>query len=310
MLEIRDLRKDYGKICALDGLNLTLQPGEILGLVGPNGAGKTTLLKILAGLLRSESGKILIEGKDMARTPSKLREHIGYVPDFFGVYDNLRVEEYMEFYCNANGIYGLLARQKGQELLERVDLLEKKEQPVHSLSRGMKQRLCVARALVSEPAYLVLDEPASGMDPSIRAELKEILQGLSEQGTGVLISSHMLTDLSQYSTSVGLIRKGRIILQGSLEEVILRMSGDRPIVMTVQGPLERAVRLLKEHPLVETLSVSPPAIMVTWKGTVQEEPALLRTLVEAGVAVSSFGREAGSLEDVFWQMNGKEGQKK
>ena len=306
MLEIRGLRKNYGSVCALDGLDLKLERGEILGLVGPNGAGKTTLFKIIAGILKPDFGQILIDGKDFIRTPSRLRGTIGYVPDFFGVYDNLRVGEYMEFYCNANGIFGLLARQRIQELLEQVELADKMDDLVDSLSRGMKQRLCVARALVPKPEFLVMDEPASGMDPMTREELKGILEGLSEEGTAVLISSHMLEDMSRLCTGIGLIQQGRILMQGSISEVIGKMTGNRPIVMSIQGNLEQAVKLLREDPMVKTLSVAPPRIMITWEGKKGEEPALLKRLVEAGVEVAAFGREPGSLEDVFWRMAGKE----
>ena len=188
MLEIRGLRKKYGNFQALDGLDLEIPKGELFGFVGPNGAGKTTTLKIVAGLLAPDEGEVRIDGVDAVRNNKALREKIGYVPDFFGVYDNLKVSEYMEFFASCYGIEGLMARKRCGLLLEQVKLEDKAEFFVDGLSRGMKQRLCLARALIHEPDLLILDEPASGLDPRTRVEYTTMLKELREQGKTLMVS--------------------------------------------------------------------------------------------------------------------------
>ena len=222
MLEIKDLRKKFGKFHALNGLDLHIPKGSLYGFVGPNGAGKTTTIKIMTGLLFADSGQVLIDGVDVSRGLDELKLKIGYVPDFFGVYDNLRVNEYMEFFASCYGSDGLKARTRYMTLLEQVGLEDKVNFYVDSLSRGMKQRLCLARALIHDPLLLVLDEPASGLDPRTRFEFKEILKELKEQGKTILISSHVLSELSEMCTDIGIIDQGKMILSGSMEEILRR----------------------------------------------------------------------------------------
>ena len=217
MLTIKNLRKRYGNFQALDGLNLEVADGELFGFVGPNGAGKTTTLKILAGLLVPDEGEVEIGGLDVYSDGKELRRRIGYVPDFFGVYDNLKVSEYMEFFASCYGITGLQARTRCHTLLEQVRLEDKEDFFVDGLSRGMKQRLCLARALIHDPDLLILDEPASGLDPRTRVEYTAILKELRDQGKTLLVSSHILSELSELCTSIG--------VQG--DEIKLGFLGDR-----------------------------------------------------------------------------------
>lgn len=216
MLKIENLHKAYGKTKALDGLNLEIEKGSIYGFVGPNGAGKTTTMKLIAGLLKPDAGIITLGDEVLHYGSQSIRKRIGYMPDFFGVYDNLLVHEYLAFFGALYELSPNQIQQKTVELLELVQLSDKTNEPVDSLSRGMKQRLCLARALVHEPELLLLDEPASGMDPLARIQMKAILKTLSQGGQTILISSHILPELSEICTTVGIIHQGKMIQQGTL----------------------------------------------------------------------------------------------
>lgn len=196
MVDIEELTKRYGKFVALDHMNLHIDKGEIFGFVGPNGAGKTTTMRIMCGLLKATSGKVTIDGVDALGRPADVKRKIGYVPDFFGVYDNLKVMEYMDFYGSMYGMSKREVEKVADKYLELVALQDKKDEFVDSLSRGMKQRLCVARALIHDPELLVLDEPSSGLDPRSRHDMKNILRDLKEMGKTIVISSHILPELS------------------------------------------------------------------------------------------------------------------
>ena len=235
MLEIRDLHKTYGKFHALNGLTMTVKDGALYGFVGPNGAGKTTAIKIMTGLLAADSGQVRIDGRDVTGRATDLKARIGYVPDFFGVYDNLTVGEYMEFFASCYHLDGLMARRRCQALLEQVGLEERPDFYVDGLSRGMKQRLCLARALIHDPEILILDEPTSGLDPRTRFEFRDILKELQESGKTILISSHVLSELSQLCTDIGILDQGKLVLEGTMEEIMARMNNSRPLVISLCG---------------------------------------------------------------------------
>ena len=224
MVDIEELTKRYGKFVALDHMNLHIDKGEIFGFVGPNGAGKTTTMRIMCGLLKATSGKVTIDGVDALGRPADVKRKIGYVPDFFGVYDNLKVMEYMDFYGSMYGMSKREVENVADKYLELVALQDKKDEFVDSLSRGMKQRLCVARALIHDPELLVLDEPSSGLDPRSRHDMKNILRDLKEMGKTIVISSHILPELSEMCTSIGVIDHGKIVASGSVDEIV---NGDR-----------------------------------------------------------------------------------
>lgn len=309
MLEIRGLRKKYGNFQALDGLDLEIPKGELFGFVGPNGAGKTTTLKIVAGLLAPDEGEVRIDGVDAVRNNKALREKIGYVPDFFGVYDNLKVSEYMEFFASCYGIEGLMARKRCGLLLEQVKLEDKAEFFVDGLSRGMKQRLCLARALIHEPDLLILDEPASGLDPRTRVEYTTMLKELREQGKTLMVSSHMLSELSELCTSIGIIEQGRMVLQGSMSQIFERVNSSNPLLISIFSNKEKVLAILKSHPCVQTISVKEDEIKVGFIGDRQDEAMLLQQMIDADVMISGFMREKGSLETLFMQITGHEGEK-
>lgn len=309
MLEIKELKKSYKKFPALDGLDMEIKDGALYGFVGPNGAGKTTTIKIMTGLLYPYSGTVLIDGIDAVKRQDQLKEKIGYIPDFFGVYDNLTVMEYMEFFSSCYGIYGLKARKRYMALLEQVGLDEKVDFYVDGLSRGMKQRLCLARALIHDPSILIMDEPTSGLDPRTRYEFKEILNELREQGKTILISSHVLSELSEICTDIGIIEQGRMVLNGSMKEILSRINISNPIIISVYSNLQQALAVLRSHPSVKTISVKEQDIMVGFSGDRHDEALLLQQLVDADVLIHGFAREQGSLESLFMQITDHEEEK-
>ena len=308
MLKIENLKKMFGPMAALDGLCMHVRPGALYGFVGPNGAGKTTTIKVLTGLLLPDSGSVTVDGIDAMKEPGRVMEKIGYVPDFFGVYDNLKVWEYMELFSACGGLYGLNARKRSRDLLEQVGLGEKTEYYVDGLSRGMKQRLCLARALIHNPPILVMDEPTSGLDPGPRYEFKEILKELREQNKTVVISSHILSELSEVCTDIGIVEQGKMVVEGSINDILNQINVRSPLLITVCRNKEHALNLLRAHPYVETIAIRQNDIMVGFTGEQEDEAVLLRQLVEAGVMVCGFVRERGSLESVFLQIiNHEEG---
>lgn len=302
MLEIRDLYKRYGKFTALDGLNLEIGKGELFGFVGPNGAGKTTTMRIMAGLLKADSGSVRIDGVDAVTQPAKIKEKIGYMPDFFGVYDNLKAMEYMEFYASIYGIEGLEARELCRDLMKLVNLEDKEDAYVDGLSRGMKQRLCLARSLVHNPELLILDEPASGLDPRARFEMKEILKNLSSMGKTIIISSHILPELAEMCTSIGIIEHGKMVVKGTVDDIMSRMSASNPLLIRFASGKQEAIQLLKENPAVKSIAIQEDSVAVGFGGGQEAEAHLLAQLVTAGIGICHFGREEGNLESLFMQL--------
>lgn len=309
MLTIEGLIKSYGNYNALDGLDMKIEDGALFGFVGPNGAGKTTTIKIMTGLLVPDSGKVLINGVDAVRDRKKLKSQIGYVPDFFGTYDNLKVSEYMEFFASCYGIEGLKARKRYTTLLEQVGLEDKAGSYVDGLSRGMKQRLCLARALIHDPGLLVMDEPTSGLDPRTRFEFKEIIKELRDQGKTIFISSHILPELSELCTDIGIIEQGKMILRGSMEDILSRVNSSNPLIISIFSNLEIAINILKSHPCVQTISVKQDSIKVGFIGDKQDEALLLQQLVDADVLIHGFMREQGNLESLFMQITDHDEEK-
>lgn len=302
MLEIKNLYKKYGKFTAVNGLSLHLPKGEIFGFVGPNGAGKTTTMKIVSGLLGATSGEVYIDGIDVFKNSRKAKEKIGYMPDFFGVYDNLKVTEYLEFYAS---IYKMNESEKQKvcnDLLELVNLSDKKDSYVDSLSRGMKQRLCLARCLVHNPELLILDEPASGMDPRARFEMKEILRTLKDMGKTILISSHILSELSELCTSIGIIQDGNIIISGTVDEIMLKVYHSKGIRVKVKDNMEAAITTLKEFPEIDKITTGENIIDAALIGGDDTMCNILSTLINKGIPVVSFSQLDGSLEDVFMRV--------
>lgn len=311
MLEIVDLVKNYGKFTAVDKLNLTVKRGSVFGFVGPNGAGKTTTMRIMAGLLSATSGSVIIDGVDVIKEPLKLREKIGYMPDFFGVYDNLKVKEYMIFYADANKIPYSEQKELIENLLDIVDLNHKTEDYVDSLSRGMKQRLCLARSLIHDPELLILDEPASGLDPKARIEMKEILKELQIMGKTIIISSHILPELAEMCSEVGIINSGKLAIQGNVQEIMNRLEKKRIINISTLDFKEKLVNILKEQPKIDLVKENATDIEFSFNGDDKELSEVLKSIINANIPVISFKEKEGNLEEIFMRVvNGDDKESK
>jgi len=291
MLLIKDLEKSYGKFKALNKLNLDIKPGEIFGFIGPNGAGKSTTMKIVSGLLTPDDGEVYVDGIDAIKNNKKLKEKIGYMPDFFGVYDNLKAYEYLEFYGSIYGITGKEIKDLSMDLLELVNLENKYDAYVDGLSRGMKQRLCLARCLIHNPQLLILDEPASGMDPRARFEMKNILKNLKDMGKTIIVSSHILSELGEICTNIGIVESGRMVCQGTVEEIMTQVIGNHPIAISVLDKTEEAIKILKEIPKIGKVKFENKKITAGFNGNEEECVVLLKTLISRYVPVISFNRE-------------------
>lgn len=303
MIEIENLIKSFGKTKALDGLSLKIEDKAIYGFVGPNGAGKTTTMKIISGLLKADSGNVIINGIDLTREVGKTRSLIGYVPDFFGVYDNLKVIEYIEFFAAAYNMAGREAERKCLRLLSELGLSDKLDFFVDDLSRGQKQRLCLARALIHSPQILILDEPTSGMDPKARIEIRNLLKRLNEQGQTIIISSHILHEISELVTGLAVIEDGKVVMSGSIESIEKKMHIENPIIMKVEEGADIAAEVLKEDESVFNLTITEDdEFYISYSGSEEDEGYLLKRIVEAGVLVSSFSRRGHDLESVFMKI--------
>lgn len=300
MIEIENLAKSFGKTKAVDGLSLKIEDGGLYGFVGPNGAGKTTTMKIISGLLQADLGSVTINGIDAVKNVKKIRSMIGYVPDFFGVYNNLKVLEYIEFFASAYNIVGRGAERKCYRLLNELGLSDKLEFFVDDLSRGQKQVLCLARALIHEPEILILDEPTSGMDPKSRIEIRNLLKRLNGEGKTIVISSHILHEISELVTGLAVIEEGRVVMSGSIDGIERKMHIENPIIIKVEDGANIAAGILKEEESVVNLTITEDdEFYVSYNGSEEEEGYLLKKLIEAGVLISSFSRRGHDLESVF-----------
>ncbi len=302
MLNISHLYKNYGSFAAVSDLSFHIPQGDLFGFVGPNGAGKTTTIRIVCGLLKATEGTVEIGGTRVVAGSRQTKRLIGYVPDFFGVYDNLKVKEYMDFY---GSMYSMSSRDIAKltgDLLELVNLSDKMEVYVDTLSRGMKQRLCVARALLHNPRLLVLDEPNSGLDPRARVEMKELLKNLHSMGMTIVISSHILSELSEMCTSIGIMDHGRLITAGQIEEIMQQVSGGNRIIIHVAENMDTAVRIVKEQLNARVQSVREHELIITHNGSDEEICRLIGQLIQSQVILTGFHREEGSLESLFMQL--------
>jgi ABC-2 type transport system ATP-binding protein len=330
MIETRELTKSYGTLTALDRLTISIGPGEVFGFIGPNGAGKSTTMKILACLLRQESGEARVCGFDTRTHGDDIRRVLGYMPDFLGVYDDLTVDEYLQFFASAFGIERRRRRTTIEGVLELTDLTEKRDTQVAGLSRGMQQRLGIARVLVHDPKVLLLDEPSSGLDPRARIEMRELLVELAKMGKCLMISSHILTELAEMCTSIGIIERGKLLYAGSIRDAYARVRGGERIRVTLEpggAASESVVESLRRDDRVERVSLSasaaataPDATSVsgTESGALLSGSAnqividlspgqhghhfLLEALVASGARVASFVPEEVKLEDAFLRL--------
>lgn len=301
MIELENVTKKYGSLTAVDSLNLRIAEGEIFGFIGPNGAGKTTTIKMLATLLVPTSGKLRVGGIDPEEEPRAVRRIIGYMPDLFGVYPDLVVWEYLDFFGSAYHIPAAKRAVLIDDVLELTDLTVKKYDLVEALSRGMKQRLCLAKTLLHDPAILLLDEPASGLDPRARIEIREILKELKKMKKTILISSHILPELSDFCTSIGIIEKGKLIVSGSLTEIEKRLNASRFYRLTAIDPLEEIESFLRSIG-VEQIETADGCLEFACNHNKEGIAALLSALIAKNFRITSFQPVETNLEDLFMKI--------
>jgi ABC-2 type transport system ATP-binding protein len=299
MIELTRFRKQYGDFVAVDDLSLSIAAGELFGFIGPNGAGKSTTIRFLATLLQATSGQGQVNGHSVLDDPIGVRQSIGYMPDMFGVYDGMKVWEFLDFFAVAYQIP--LARRKAviSDVLELLDLTAKRDDYVNGLSRGMKQRLCLAKTLVHDPPVLILDEPTSGLDPRARLEVKALLKELRRMGKTILISSHILTELADICTSIGIIERGRLLLSGPIDQVYRKIQRNHTVEARFASDEGAAVSLLRSDPRVRGLQSDTRRCTFEVEGNERDVAQLLRALVLAEVGLVSFTNREPTLEDVF-----------
>ena len=308
MIEIKGLTRDYGKFRALDHLDMTIKDGELHGFVGPNGAGKTTTMRILSTLLPATSGTIEVDSVFVHKNPKAIRRVVGYTPDFFGVYDRLHTWEYLDFYARCYQLPASTRSDTIDQLLELVHLTDKKDAYVDILSRGMKQRLGLARALIHDPKLLVLDEPASGMDPRARAEMKDILRALRSMGKTVLISSHILPELSELCDSLTIIDRGKLVFSGSVEQLQRKMQGDAILAIRLSAATDErtqnhALDILRQFAGVTGITQAEDFVLHIEIDLNEERTnELLKTLIASDIPVVDFHRARMNLEQVFMEV--------
>ncbi len=304
MIRLEKLRKEFDDLVAVDDMDVVIPEGEIYGLIGPNGAGKTTTIRMACGLLEPTSGKVFVSGLDVHLQPERAQQFIGYLSDFFSVYEDLKVWEYLDYFAHAYRMPEAEIPARIDQVIQEVGLEVKRDAMIKGLSRGMKQRLGIARAVIHRPQVLLLDEPASGLDPKARLDLRNLLRSLNEQGTTVLISSHILTELEGFCTSIGLMEKGRMIRSGKIEEITAAESRYRVVRLSWTGDGAAAVTArLEAHAQVSGLWVKGNEGVFKFAGGEEELAAVLADLVAGGVRVVSFGEVRQTVEDLYLKLS-------
>ena len=304
MITLQGFGKDYGDFRAVDSLDLKIEAGETFGFIGPNGAGKSTTIRFLATLLRPSRGRGEVAGCDVVTDPMGVRQAIGYMPDNFGVYDGMRVWEFLDFFAVAYRIGRDQRKRIIAHVLELLDLVHKRNDFVNGLSRGMKQRLCLAKTLLHDPPVLILDEPASGLDPRARIEVKALLKELRKMGKTIMISSHILTELADCCTSIGIIELGKLLMHGPIDQVNKRIHRERFVEIEFISHAEAGLSILRSHPALRSLEILPssgPSQAVTAELETDDQglAELMETLIREGVRMRKFNDKDPTLEDVF-----------
>ncbi len=303
MIETRQLTKRYGDLIAVNHIDLNLSEGDVFGFIGPNGSGKTTTMRMIATLLQPDYGEAYVCGKSIYTNPQEIRRLVGFMPDFFGVYEDMTVVEYLEFFAAAYRVPVDKRRSVVEEKLELVDMAFKRDAMVNQLSRGQTQRIGLARVLLHEPQVLLLDEPASGLDPRARIEIRNLLKRLGELNKTVIVSSHILPELADVCTRVGMIEKGVLIVDGHVDEVMRKARQRIVLHIQVSEETDKAAALIEQHDLVESLEVDSTAtILTTLKPDVLDYSDLPSSLVTAGLKLKLFREEEVNLETAFMEL--------
>ncbi len=302
MIKTQELTKVYGDLKAIDNLTLELEEGDLFGFIGPNGSGKTTTMRIIATLLQPSWGEAYVCGHSIYTHPKEIRRLIGYMPDFFGVYDDMKVIEYLEFFAAAYRIKGHKRRKVCDDMLAMVDLGYKRDAFVTSLSRGMTQRLGLARVLLHDPQVLLLDEPASGLDPRARIEIRGLLKDLRKLGKTIMVSSHILPELADVCNKVGIIERGKLLVSAEVEEVMRRVRRQPVLSIGVVGDAEAAAKLLEQHPVVERVEIEDGRMLATLTEGTEDFSELPTILIQAGFRLYSFKEDEINLETAFMHL--------
>jgi len=299
MIELKNFGKQYGDFTAVENLNLKIEAGEMFGFIGPNGAGKSTTIRFLATLLKASHGEGTVNGHSVTKDPIAVRRSVGYMPDNFGVYDGMKVWEFLDFFAVAYQVPRARRKAVLSDVLELLDLTHKRDDFVNGLSRGMKQRLCLAKTLVHDPPVLILDEPSSGLDPRARLEVKALLKELRRMGKTILISSHILTELADCCTSIGIIERGQLLLHGPIEKVYRQIQRNRTLEVRFSGDMAAGLSLIRSDPKVRQVIEDTRSCTVELDGGDGDVQRLLRQLALAECGLVSFADKEPTLEDVF-----------
>jgi ABC-2 type transport system ATP-binding protein len=303
VLEVKNLRKEYAGLTAVKGISFNLQPGDIFGFIGSNGAGKTTTIRMISTLLEPTSGTAVLNGADIRKDPMAVRRMLGYMPDFFGLYDDVKVWEYLDFFA---AIYQVPSRQRSEvidNVLELTDLTVKKDAFVQSLSRGMQQRLCLARCLVHDPMLLLLDEPASGLDPRARAELKELIAELGRMGKIVIVSSHILPELADFCNTVGIIERGELLAYGPVKSIVQAMQPNRILEARLLRDAGEAARVARDMAhVISAEATGDGEVRIDYSGDHEAQAQLLADLIGKGFRIVTLHEDQADLEDVFLKL--------
>ncbi len=299
MIEIEGLEVDFGAVRALNGIGFRVGEKEIFGFIGPNGAGKTTTIRVAATLLRPSAGSVRIAGSCVVNEPEKVRRIIGYMPDSYGLYDDISVFEYLDFFAKTYGIFLPARTRMVEDVMALTDLGGLRDRLVSTLSRGMKQRLCMAKTLVHDPAVLILDEPASGLDPRARIEFKELLKELKRMGKTILISSHILTELSDFCTSIGIVESGNMVAWGTIDDVMKRIRPSKIVRVKFLGPSGAVAEAMKGLGFVDHFDVFEGHMDAFLPPDSAGIPDLVKVLVSAGIPLTGVEERGASLEDLF-----------
>jgi len=302
MIKTYNLRKNYSSLIAVKDVNLTLQRGEILGLVGPNGAGKTTLLKMLSTLIEPTTGSILVMGKDTLKYKLQIRSQIGYLPDFFNLYDDLKLWELLYFFAQTYGVPETERDARIHTALQETDLFMKQNDFIKNLSRGMTQRLGLAALLVHQPEIFLLDEPASGLDPKARITLRTVLKKLAANGKTIIVSSHILTELDDFCSHIAIMNKGELVLHEKVDIVQSQLKGRRTLKLTILNKFEESVKIIKSIPSVEYISAQKGSFSVEYSGDDKIIADINSELVKNGVQIIHLQKETKKLEDLFMEL--------
>lgn len=303
LLSVEQLRVDYEDLTAVDDVSFSVEAGMVYGLIGPNGAGKTSIIRVIAALLEPTYGSVRVAGVDVIDSPQEALRNIGFMPDFPPLYDDLTVREFLQLFASA---YGLDPARRGgriDELLDKVQLTEKADTPAGSLSRGMKQRLFLAKTLLHDPKVLLLDEPASGLDPRARLDLRDVIIDLGKQGKAVLVSSHILAEMADFCNSVGIMERGKMLVSGRIDDILKQLQPGLTVAVRLVAPDDRLGPALTAAPGVSQVQLDGERATFKLAGGAPEAAALLKKLISDGLVVADFHEVAGNLQDIFLQVS-------